>query len=525
MKRERLEKSVNWVMTIVVSLLTVVIGLSIYVTVFTLDTTETLAREAMYDASKIVTQHIDNYFDALILFDNLAMKNWGTSKNFIEQAIENETFAQQLVKHYPFITSLQYGDEFGNFVMYRKDVLGNINTKIILTDEELAESQRKPTTIWRYYNESELVREVIIDDVDFDPRTRPWYIGAKDKESLYMTEPYEFFTDKVIGITAANRHVSNGKLLGIYSFDISLDQIVSFLSELNLSNDLDTFIVTAKYEVIGLLKEPLSEKTYSGFVNVLDDVMIDQISEDKLGKVQSFRYAGGTEKYYVIYNRVLKGFAEPWYICIREKRSTVVSEHNWYLLLNSIISVALILLTIFLLLYRFRLLKIQDKLQIDASHDKLTGLLNRYSLDEISEHLLLAHRERSEKFSVILGDVDSFKELNDRYGHILGDTILVKLSGLIEGTVRKSDYACRWGGEEFLIILPDTTKTTACDMAHSLLNRISDKPVETDYGEISVTMSFGIATYRGGESIEDVIKRADDKLYRAKQTGKNRVFC
>jgi len=515
----------KWITVIVVLLLTIVVSLSAFVTKYNLDSMEKLAQESIYDASRLVTQRVESYFDTLVLFDKLAVKNWVKEEQFLLQAIKNEKFARDLVSHYPFIVSLQFGDKMGNFVMYRKDVVGNINTKIVLTDSHLTEKDRNPRTIWRYYNNETLVREVIVDGIDFDPRTRPWYIGALETETLFMSEPYEFFTDKVIGITAAHQYSVDGDLEGVYSFDLSLDEIVRFINDLELTRHGDTFIVTAERKVIGLLNEPLSQRTYSGFVDALSEEEIMLIDNDSLGQTQKVLLGQPGEMYYVVFNTVLKQFSKPWYIYIRANRSSILSSYTENVLLNGILSVLLAILTLFLLFYRYKQKQVHEHLDVIARRDALTGLLNRYSFEELSQTLINRFNTQGEVFSVVLGDVDDFKMINDTFGHRVGDSILVRLSEIIEGSIRHTDYACRWGGEEFLIVLPGADSQLACSVSRSLLKRIVEKPLKSDVGGIEVTMSFGIATYTGDETMVQLINRADKKLYAAKNSGRNQVSC
>jgi diguanylate cyclase (GGDEF)-like protein len=123
-------------------------------------------------------------------------------------------------------------------------------------------------------------------------------------------------------------------------------------------------------------------------------------------------------------------------------------------------------------------------------------------------------------FSVILADIDHFKAVNDRFGHQVGDKVLVKIAEIIRSSVRATDLAGRWGGEEFVIISPGTD----IDGGISLAEKIRTRLESADLDEIGHrTASFGVTAFADGDGIEDIIARADIGLYTAKQGGRNRV--
>jgi two-component system cell cycle response regulator len=151
-------------------------------------------------------------------------------------------------------------------------------------------------------------------------------------------------------------------------------------------------------------------------------------------------------------------------------------------------------------------------------HDPLTNLPNRRSLDVQMEKCIKTAKRYCEKFSLIMLDIDHFKQYNDRYGHPAGDKILVRLAGILENELRSSDHVFRYGGEEFLAILPRTELEMACDVAERL--RMS---VESGAG---VTISLGVSSFREIPcASESLIIMADAALYQAKKQGRNRVVA
>jgi len=155
-----------------------------------------------------------------------------------------------------------------------------------------------------------------------------------------------------------------------------------------------------------------------------------------------------------------------------------------------------------------------------ARTDPLTGLSNRLETDEIL-HREFARFERYQTvFSIIMMDIDHFKQINDEYGHEIGDKVLKHISGILSKHTRESDLAGRWGGEEFLVICPYSQGEGAQKLAQSLRAEIEQTPMT---GISPQTASFGVATIREAETIKDLMRRADTALYDAKAAGRNRV--
>lgn len=159
-------------------------------------------------------------------------------------------------------------------------------------------------------------------------------------------------------------------------------------------------------------------------------------------------------------------------------------------------------------------------LEVAANTDRLTQLYNRQYLDTIieKEHARAARYQTA--FALILIDCDHFKAVNDTHGHQVGDTVLGEMARLLRETVRASDIVGRWGGEEFLLVLPDTGITSAARLSEKLRQtvEIHEFPVVKHK-----TASFGVALLKPGEEINDFISRVDQALYRAKLNGRNRV--
>jgi diguanylate cyclase (GGDEF)-like protein/PAS domain S-box-containing protein len=167
---------------------------------------------------------------------------------------------------------------------------------------------------------------------------------------------------------------------------------------------------------------------------------------------------------------------------------------------------------------------LQEKLREQATHDALTGLYNRRYLEESIGRELISAERHGHPVSVIMGDLDHFKAVNDRYGHLGGDEVLRTFGYLLKRLVRGSDIYCRYGGEEFLLVLPQTSANSALERAEQLRSAMAAAPVLYGDSAIAVTASFGVATFPGdGRTGDELIAAADSALYAAKAAGRNRV--
>jgi diguanylate cyclase (GGDEF)-like protein len=158
-----------------------------------------------------------------------------------------------------------------------------------------------------------------------------------------------------------------------------------------------------------------------------------------------------------------------------------------------------------------------------ATRDPLTGLFNRRALFRQAQAELARTDRHGRPLAVALIDLDRFKRINDRYGHPVGDEVLAHLSEILQAEIREEDLLGRYGGEEFMVVLPDTGADGARQLADRIRTRVAASPADTASGEIPLTASVGLAEWKRGESLEDLMNRADGALYRAKEEGRDRV--
>ena len=164
-----------------------------------------------------------------------------------------------------------------------------------------------------------------------------------------------------------------------------------------------------------------------------------------------------------------------------------------------------------------------ETISLLARTDELTGLHNRRSFNESFTLALSSARRHGHPLSLISIDLDHFKNVNDTFGHSVGDLVLKEFSDLIKEMVRVEDIASRWGGEEFIILLPDTTREAAVVLAERIRSTF-EKQSGTAV-PLTMTASFGVAQLQYGDTEDDLIRRVDNALYTAKREGRNRVVA
>lgn len=164
-----------------------------------------------------------------------------------------------------------------------------------------------------------------------------------------------------------------------------------------------------------------------------------------------------------------------------------------------------------------------ETLRVAVRIDGLTQLANRAYFDEKLVEQMSLFKRYQEPFSLLMIDVDLFKEINDTHGHQGGDRVLKGIAYKIRGTLRESDFVARYGGDEFAVILIRSTGKTACDIAWKLCNEVRGSRFILDGVEVRTTLSIGVAEVEEGETVDELMQRADRALYKVKEIGRNGV--
>ena len=173
---------------------------------------------------------------------------------------------------------------------------------------------------------------------------------------------------------------------------------------------------------------------------------------------------------------------------------------------------------------QLQLQEMAEKFEFYAKTDELTGLMNRRDMLERLENEVARFKRSKDPFSIILSDIDHFKLVNDNYGHDCGDYVLKETAVIMKDALRKQDYVARWGGEEFLIFLPNTGPAGAAVVAETIRHSISEFRFDYQGHQFGITMSFGVCSPSDAAETAAFIKMADENLYCAKNNGRNLVI-
>jgi diguanylate cyclase (GGDEF)-like protein len=160
-------------------------------------------------------------------------------------------------------------------------------------------------------------------------------------------------------------------------------------------------------------------------------------------------------------------------------------------------------------------------LKHQQQYDTLTQVLQRDSILEILENRLQQRRKSDDGFCIIMADIDHFKQVNDKFGHLCGDVVLYEIAQCLRDSIRHEDYVGRYGGEEFLLILNNNMETTT-NISKRIIYEVANTILEADHNKIQVTISLGLTHVLASDDAHSIVARADEALYRAKQNGRNR---
>jgi diguanylate cyclase (GGDEF)-like protein len=167
--------------------------------------------------------------------------------------------------------------------------------------------------------------------------------------------------------------------------------------------------------------------------------------------------------------------------------------------------------------------KLFEKTQQQARTDGLTGLVNHRTFFEILERELRRCQRYGGQLSIIMADIDNLKPINDKFGHRAGDMVIKRVSRKIVSCIRNIDTTARYGGDEFAVILPNTSLSEALVAAERMVSEVCDSPIIWEREKIQASISIGLGQYDSETSPEEVTRRSDEALYAAKQAGKNTV--
>ena len=369
-----------------------------------------------------------------------------------------------------------------------------------------------------YYSVNGIVKSVR-EDVARDA----WYFRVRD-----MNEPYEINVDPDI----VNRDVLtifiNNKVfdyrqqfIGATGVGLTVDTVNSMIDDYQQRYDRTIYLVDTGGKIAlsgkGVQAPDGTMRTARSSIHDIDGLREQARSILEAGH-GSFEYIEDGRRHFLNVRFIpeLK-----WHLFVITREGKALDDIQQTLYLNLLL--CFVITAVVLLIVHLTIRNYHQRLETMATTDSLTGLANRHALDLLLDQQTRDVARNNRPLSAIMLDIDHFKRLNDSRGHLAGDEVLRGVAATLRDNLRATDIACRWGGEEFLLILPNTDLASATLVACNLRESFETARYRFNERSLSITVSSGVAAYRTNESRESLIARADALLYQAKSDGRNRV--
>jgi diguanylate cyclase (GGDEF)-like protein len=360
-----------------------------------------------------------------------------------------------------------------------------------------------------YYHSTGLLKQVNADDINDS-----WYFKVEqlkddfeinvDTDTAKLHQTNFFVNHKITDY--------NGNYLGTIGVGLSSDTVTDMIEFYQNRYDRQVYFMdpTGKITMRG--------KNYQGADNIRQTQGLSEISTQVLASPGgSYTYSRNDQDIFL--------------------KTRFVPELNWFLFVEQVgkpeshiqktlwvnLSLSFLITLIVLFVANLTISKYQRRLEIMATKDKLTGIDNRHAFDPAFQQVLKTATRNKQALSVVLIDIDHFKKVNDNYGHSVGDKVLIIVAKLLKNNLRESDLLCRWGGEEFMMLLPKCPLADANLLAEKIRLQIENEIMDIDGEHISITASFGVCEYDQNKSQQELFELVDNALYHAKDLGRNRV--
>lgn len=383
---------------------------------------------------------------------------------------------------------------------YLKEIMSRYGafTSFFVSDKTLA-----------YYHADGRLKTVHPDEV----RDR-WYFRVRKIE-----EPYEINLDPDLANKDAltifiNYRVLDydGKFIGATGIGLTADAVQKLIDTYQQRYQRRIYFVDANGKVVALSKDTSNDR------KLLRNMPgIGPLADQILSGTQSTHQYQRDGKQIVLNARNIPELK--WHLIVEQDEDDALSAIRRTLYLN--IAIVLLVGSLSIWLTGLTINRYQRKLEDMAVTDKLTGLANRQAFAPLIEQTLSEIKRNPEPLSLIIADIDHFKQVNDSHGHQVGDRVLQHTAESIANALRDSDLIFRWGGEEFLIIVRGCEGKDAFRLAEKLRQAVESTSVEVDGKAVRTTLSTGVAVRREGEDVDSLIGRADRALYAAKAAGRN----
>lgn len=351
-----------------------------------------------------------------------------------------------------------------------------------------------------------------------------WFFRVKNLKSDYETNVDADLANQDNMTIFTNHRVLdyNGKFLGAVGIGLTLDTMKHLIDTYQTRFQRKIYFIDKKGNLV-LSGNSFKQKK----INILNNPGLDQIAKQILANTKSeslhLEYDLNGESIY-LNSRFLPELG--WHLLVEQNLESELKPLQKLLLVNAAIGFAITIMVLLIVLLSVR--RYQKRIEKSAATDSLTKLLNRQAFDFVFQQALLDSERSRQPLSVALMDIDYFKKINDKHGHLIGDHVLKEIAAIARRSLRESDVICRWGGEEFLLLLKNCSLEKATSIAENLRSTIAandfSRTTDLAKGRLSLTVSMGVAECKSQESEDSVFERADVALYQAKENGRNSVY-
>lgn len=383
---------------------------------------------------------------------------------------EITTYLSTIQKKYNTSTSFLVSDKTKNYY-YPKGIL-----KVISPNEK--------RDIW-FYRVKNIINEYE-SNIDID-------LAQNDSITIFTNYKVKDFNGNFLGATGVGLKTSHvGNLLKIYK--------KKYNHEIYLINKDNKILISSK---------DTQDIQNNSFINKV-------INTFNKKDISTHEYYKNNEKY-ILNIRYIDELN--LYLCVEAKEGYFTEKLEKTFYINILIfSIIILIIIIFTILY----IKHQQEILKDlAKTDKLTSLNNRHDFDLIFEKLFNSQRKDEKDLTILIFDVDDFKQINDKFGHVVGDKVLIEIANIFKNTFRDSDTLVRWGGDEFVALLAKIKEDKAYKLTKKLCENISSNKTLHNLLNQEITISAGLHSKKDETSKEELFSKADKNLYKAKQKGKN----
>ena len=361
-----------------------------------------------------------------------------------------------------------------------------------------------------YYHPTGVIKQITEDDP-----ADGWYFRARDAKKPYEINIDHDTVDRSRLSIFINYQVSdyNGNVIGITGVGLSVNSVTNLIETYqNRYGRTIYFVDTQGHVTLRGSGFGNAENLYErpGMRNLATQILTSP------GASISYDDDGHT---YFVNSRLVSEFG--WLLIVEQSDLSSNNRLQNTLFVN--IGISLLITVVVGMIAYLTVRNYQNRLEELASRDKLTGSLNRQVFDMVFDQATKSAKRQKSPLSVMCFDLDGFKGINDTYGHPGGDAVLREVLTSIRTHVRESDLICRWGGDEFVVMFPDTGRQDALTKARELADHIREAPVRFGRDKILITISAGVTEYRDGEDLDTLMSRVDNALYTAKASGRDHI--